>query len=177
MKPTSLTTFKQEHTTKMPVFQRFPLYYYWSRVMSEMMENFADKEEAAKKMAIYQKYTFKAGCRWGQNWFKPPPSAGRKNYHYYNPYCGDKYFTCVYGVLNEHKSLEIDGHPYFNRPYEYYNRREKCGIEIMFKQFTDLRLGGSQYTVKELKGFCKTNKIKGYTKMKKQQIITALMAI
>ena len=157
----------------MPVFQRFPLYYYWSRVMSEMMENFADKEQAAKKMAIYKKYTFKAGCRWGQNWFKP------KNHHYYCPYYGEKYFTCVYGVLNEHNRLEINGHPFFGLSHisNRINRREKCGIEIMFKQFTDLRLGGSLYTLKELKGFCKANKIKGYTKMKKQQIITALMAI
>jgi len=66
--------------------------------------------------------------------------------------------------------------------YTRWGLREKCGIEILRE------IGGKKYdkngkcvvkffTNKALKEFCKMNKIKGYTKMTKLELIKALRTI
>ena len=68
-------------------------------------------------------------------------------------------------------------------PLDYKRKDyEKCGIEILKeigakKYDKNGKCVFKYYTNKELKEFCKMNKIKGYTKMSKLEIIKALRNI
>ena len=91
------------------------------------------------------------------------------------------------GILFSPKTRIENGEICYNvkMPLEYKRRQlEKCGIEIIHEN----EIGSKKYDKNgkcvfkyhsntELKEMCKMNKIKGYSKMKKLELISALMKI
>ena len=97
----------------------------------------------------------------------------------------DRAWWLTQGILFSPKTRIKNGEICYNvkMPLEYKRRQlEKCGIEIIHE------IGSKKYDKNgkcvfkyhsntELKEMCKMNKIKGYSKMKKLELISALMKI
>ena len=146
----------------------------YRQLINQEIEDIFNNDYSRKlfiKKQIYKNYKIERTYHCGMVWFTPKL---------------EKFHSCsrVEVLFSPHTYMEENEFKFnIKMPLDYTRSiDEKCGIEILKE------IGNKKYdkngkcvvkffTNKELKEFCKMNKIKGYTKMSKLEILKALRTI
>ena len=158
--------------------------YYKLPFVDELIECFNNKVEATRRLLKYHKVTVveRRGFRITHDIPSDAPAGGRaereREYSCYHCVFGS--FQCIY----QHETYDWSDGVWFANQHDAYTRGANLPESWwvtkqadLYHDHMDILKGASNFYVEELKDKCRENKIKGFSKLRKRELMSALMKI